>query len=87
MSRVAAHFYDLSVRRSDKNVVFFIHHYNQYVTSLLPRFFDGFFRPVTPPCAMPGSNHCRFSHPFILSRQRVIKIFALAEFLADLLLC
>jgi len=59
--------HDLSVRRSDKNVVLFIHPSNQYVTSYLPRLFDGFFRSVTPPGAMPESNPCRLSHHFILS--------------------
>jgi hypothetical protein len=84
--RFAAQLYDLSVSSCDKNVALQIPVYNQSVTAILPFLFDDFFRSVTPPGAMPGSNHCRFSHHFILSRQRVIKIFALAEFLADLLL-
>jgi hypothetical protein len=78
--------YDLSVHRCDKNVVFFIHQSNRQLTSVSSRLFDDSFRSVRPPDAVPGSNHRRFSHHFILSQHRVIKILARTEFLAGLLL-
>ena len=41
--------YDLSVHRSDKNVVLFIYQSNQKLTSVSPRLFDDFFRSVMLP--------------------------------------